>query len=680
MPNALIYEKSPYLLQHAHNPVDWMPWGDAAFERAHSENKPVFLSIGYSTCHWCHVMERESFENDETARILNDNFISIKVDREERPDVDRVYMLFVQATSGSGGWPMSVWLTPDRKPFFGGTYFPPDARYGRAGFPDILNHIAKAWHEKRPELESAGTRVIEQLQPHVDVGTAQPSALDFDLFHFSYSQFRRSFDTQFGGFGSAPKFPRPSALNYLLREYCMTKSEEALEMVVTTLKAMARGGMNDQLGGGFHRYSVDRHWFVPHFEKMLYDQAQLATSYLEAFQITKNGVLAATAREIFEYVLRDMRHPEGGFYSAEDADSIDPENPAHKGEGAFYIWRRSEIDALLGPELSSSFCTQYGVEVDGNVTEDPHGEFAGRNILYETGPVEGASEKIEAAKRIVFEARCKRPRPHLDDKILTSWNGLMISAFAKGAQLLNDPGYLAAGQKAAQFILDTMYTPGEHRLLRRFREGEAAIDGFLDDYAFFAAGLLDLYDTCFDPQYLKIAVDLVEHAFSRFEDTVSGGFFSVPQSDSAQLLQLKDDYDGAEPAANSIAIDVLLRLVHLTGDDQFRCSAERALKHFAPKMREHSGQAPQMLVALGRYLTVPAQYVIRSEYIGQESIALVAERRREFRPYETVAIVSDQQTESLKAVSPFLAKLERRGRITVYECANFVCQLPRVID
>lgn len=677
MANALIHEKSPYLLQHAHNPVNWMPWGDAAFEKARTENKPVFLSIGYSTCHWCHMMERESFENEAIAQILNESFISIKVDREERPDVDRVYMLFVQASSGSGGWPMSVWLTPDRKPFFGGTYFPPDARYGRAGFPDLLRHIAKLWHEKRDEIEAAGDRVVTQLQGYIE-SAGGLSGLDHDLFHSAYQSLRRSFDSEFGGFGSAPKFPRPVTLNYLLREYASTHDREPLDMVVKTLHAMAAGGMNDQLGGGFHRYSVDRHWFVPHFEKMLYDQAQLAWSYLEAFQITRDRKLESSARQIFEYVRRDMVHSGGAFFSAEDADSPDPENPSHKGEGAFYIWRKAEIDGLLGPDVSAVFCKHYGVKPDGNVLEDPQGEFTGRNILYAAEPESTA--QLDDAKRTLFEERAKRPRPHLDDKILTSWNALMISAFAKAAQVLDDEGYLESVTRAMSFLLDTMYSSASGRLLRRFREGDGAIDGFLDDYAFLAQALLDLYEANFKPEYLEIAARLAREGFVRFEDTENGGFYSTASDGEPLLWRIKDDYDGAEPSGNSVAIDVLLRLAHITGDDNFRARAEKALRYFAPKLREQAGQAPQMLVALGRYLTEPSQYVVRCATFDAKVRSLIAEKQRDFQPYRTYAVITDEAAGRLPEVAPFLAGLERKGAITIYECANFVCRLPQVME
>src|SRR5258708_4415024 len=390
--NRLAREKSPYLLQHAHNPVDWYPWGEEAFEKAARENKPIFLSVGYSTCHWCHVMERESFESEEIAGVLNRHFVPVKVDREERPDVDRLYMLFVQTSTGSGGWPMSVWLTPGRKPFFGGTYFPLDNRYGRPGFRHVLERLAEAWRDDRARIEESGDKVIEQLNEYASLGPAEdksPGSAGPEVLERAFQGFRRMFDARRGGFGGAPKFPRPSIHNFLVRYYAASRNEEALEMVLTTLREMVKGGMNDQIGGGFHRYSVDERWFVPHFEKMLYDQAQLATSYLEAFQITRDEQYAAAARDIFTYLLRDMTDAGGGFYSAEDADSvIDPAHPHEKGEGAFYVWRQAELEAALGQPSAAMFCYRYGVEAGGNVEEDPQGEFRGANILFQAHAIE----------------------------------------------------------------------------------------------------------------------------------------------------------------------------------------------------------------------------------------------------------------------------------------------------
>ena len=541
--NALIHEKSPYLRQHAHNPVDWLPWGQAAFDKARNEDKPIFLSIGYSTCHWCHVMAHESFEDEAVAEVLNRDFVPIKMDREERPDIDRIYMLFVQASTGSGGWPMSVWLTPELKPFFGGTYFPPSGRYGRPGFRDLLLHLAQVWKQERDKVELSGNNVSEQLRSMAatSLATFEPDA---ELLHSAFRQFERMYDKHQGGFGGAPKFPRPVVLNFLLRYSFQENNPDALAMVTHTLHAMASGGMHDQLGGGFHRYSVDDHLFVPHFEKMLYDQAQLAIAYLETYQATGDEKLAAVARDIFEYVLRDLTSPEGGFYSAEDADSPDPENPSHSGEGSFYIWRKNEIDAVTGAD-SPFFCKHFGVEAEGNVEVDPHGEFGGRNILFQAQEAALSVGVLQAAQKLLA-VRNKRPRPHLDNKILTAWNGLQISALAKGYRVLGDPRYLEAAMRAAKFILAKLYTPGTGQLLRRYCEGDAAVAAFLDDYAFLSNALLDLFEAKPEPWILKFAVDLAQRGLARFEDENAGGFFSTEDGVSDVLMRIKDDYDGAE--------------------------------------------------------------------------------------------------------------------------------------
>ncbi len=677
MSNALINEKSPYLRQHASNPVNWLPWGEQAFEKARTEDKPIFLSVGYSTCHWCHVMAHESFEDERVAEILNRDFVPIKVDREERPDVDRIYMLFVQVSTGSGGWPMSVWLTPELKPFFGGTYFPPDSRYGRPGFRQLLEHLGRAWKQERTTVEASGTNVAEQLRA---IAAPAKAALepDRELFDAAFWQFRRMFDARWGGFGGAPKFPRPVVLNYLLRYYVAEKNAEALEMAVRTLEGMAAGGMHDHLGGGFHRYSVDERWFVPHFEKMLYDQAQLAISYLEAYQISRDERLAAVAHGIFEYVLRDLMDASGGFYSAEDADSPDPDDPSHSGEGAFYIWKKAEIEALLGKNEAAAFCAHFGVVAEGNVAQDPQGEFTGRNILYEATTQQDTSVSI-SAKRTLFEVRSKRPRPHLDRKILTSWNGLMISALAKGYVALGEQRYLAAAQKAAAFLLNTMYDAQSGRLLRRFCDGEAAVPAFVDDYAFFAQALIDLFEAALDPSYLEIAVALARSGLRQFEDTDQGGFYSTVENAPDLLLRVKDDYDGAEPSGNSVATEVLLRLAQLTGNDEFRQRAERSLRAFAPKIKAQPTIAPQMLVALGRWLAEPEQVVIRCGEIDDEVVRLVSERRAQFNPNSVALAISDSTANKLTATAPFLGGLERKGRITIYECRNFVCELPKVI-
>jgi uncharacterized protein len=687
--NRLAGEQSPYLLQHAHNPVDWYPWGEAAFEKARRENKPIFLSIGYSTCHWCHVMERESFENDKIAELLNRDYVAIKVDREERPDVDRIYMTFVQATTGGGGWPMSVWLTPQLQPFFGGTYFPPENRFGHPGFASILTQIADAWRDQRGQIEDSAREVVQQLQKHITVEPGRSTAINTDLLGSGFSYFRRTFDALLGGFGGAPKFPRPSVYNFLLRYSARTKNQEALEMVLLTLREMAKGGMHDQLGGGFHRYAVDERWFVPHFEKMLYDQAQLAISYLEAFQITGDPQYAEVARRIFDYVLRDMIGPDGGFYSAEDADSvIDPEEPKVKGEGAFYIWTADEIRDLLPQPTADWFCYRYGVAEGGNVANDPHNEFNNRNILYQAMSVadtamqfrqieETVAEGLKQAEAILLEARSKRVRPHLDDKILTAWNGLMISAFALGGAVLGDERYAAAARRAAEFVLARMYDPQTGVLLRRYREGDAAIPGFLDDYSMFAQALIDLYETQFDLRHLETAIRLTEKQRERFEDPKDGGFFSTGEADGALVMRIKDDYDGAEPSGNSVALSNLLRLAQFTGRSDLRESADRLLAAFAPRLSVGAATLPQMLAACEYYLSEQRQIVIAGERGGPDTEALLRAIYTRFVPNRIMLLADAATREALAKWIPSLPSMhEVNGRAAAYICKNYACQLP----
>ncbi|MCX7604000.1 MAG: thioredoxin domain-containing protein [Bryobacteraceae bacterium] len=628
--NALIHEKSPYLLQHAHNPVDWLPWGEAAFAKARAEDRPIFLSIGYSTCHWCHVMERESFENGEIAALLNRFFVPVKVDREERPDVDRLYMTFVQATTGSGGWPLSVWLTPDLRPFYGGTYFPPESRWGRPGFRQILEQIALAWQTNRAKILEAGLRIQEEIQQAVAVeaGGRMPAA---DAVHSGFQQFRRSFDAVHGGFGGAPKFPRPAVLHFLFRYFRRMGNAEALEMARRTLVEMRRGGMYDQVGGGFHRYSVDERWFVPHFEKMLYDQAQLAAAYLEAAQITGKAAepeVLLTAQEICEYVLRDMTHPEGAFYSAEDADSEDPARPGHKGEGAFYLWSWEEMERLLGEDLPL-FAACYGCRARGNVDHDPHGEFEGRNILWMARPELAADPAVARCRGILFEARSKRPRPHRDDKVLAAWNGLMISALARVGAATGEARYVEAARRAFAFLEKALLLP-DGRLLRRWREGEAAVPAMLDDYAALALAAIDLHQAVFEEALLGRAVQLARVMIELFEDAGGGGFFTSPASASDLLFRMKEDYDGAEPSGNSLAVEALLRLARLTGDDSFLAPARRTLEAFASRLEQQPSALPRMLAALLLHEAPPVEIEFRGA-----AEALLGEFHRHFEPFAT---------------------------------------------
>jgi len=688
--NRLIEEKSPYLLQHAHNPVDWYAWGPEAFEKSRKEDKPIFLSIGYSTCHWCHVMERESFENEQTAAIMNKYFVSIKVDREERPDVDRIYMTYVQASTGSGGWPMSVWLTPDLKPFVGGTYFPPENRYGRAGFPIMLERIAEAWRADRQKIVDSSQAVLEQLRKQTEVApvaTGLPGAAALDG---GFSVFRRSFDSKLGGFGDAPKFPRPVAHNFLLRYYARTGNKEALEMVLATLRAMAQGGMNDHLGGGFHRYSVDARWFVPHFEKMLYDQAQLAISYLEAFQITHDVFYAGIARRILDYVLRDMTDKDGGFYSAEDADSvIDPAHPEEKGEGAFYIWMRTEIEKIAGKPAAAWFSYRYGVEEHGNVAEDPHQEFTGKNILFEAHtleetaqhfgkPVGEVRKALEHASAKLLAERSKRVRPHLDDKVLTAWNGLMISAFAKGGAMLDEPRYSASAKRAADFILGRMVDAKTGILLRRYRQQESAIPGFLDDYAFFTQGLLDLYETQFEVRHLDAALKLTEKQTALFLDISNGAFFSSTAGDAALVMRMKEDYDGAEPSGNSVAVMNLLRLAQMIDRQDLREIANKAFLALASRLQNGQVGVPQLMVAYQFSLSKPKQIILVGDVSAADTQELLRVLHGRFVPEKIVMLVADDASrETLAGYLPVVETMTRlHGKASAYVCENYTCKLP----
>ncbi|HEX7941345.1 MAG TPA: thioredoxin domain-containing protein, partial [Gemmatimonadaceae bacterium] len=599
MPNRLATQSSPYLLQHANNPVDWYPWGSEALDRAKRENKPILLSIGYAACHWCHVMEHESFEDPAIASLLNEHFVSVKVDREERPDVDRVYMAFVQGTTGSGGWPMSVWLTPDLKPFYGGTYFPPTSRWNRPGFIDVLRELHRAWTDKRSEIERSARSVTEQLKnaSQADLATDVPSP---DLLTGIAAQFASAFDQRYAGFGSSPKFPRPSELLFLLREHVRSGDADAKAMVLSTLRAMALGGMRDHIGGGFHRYSVDTAWRVPHFEKMLYDQGQLVLAYLEAAQVSGDAFFLEVAEDTLRYVMREMTGQGGGFYSAEDADSIPPEQAgkpdAHKMEGAFYLWRARELDDLLG-DASALVKRRFGIEADGNAPVDPQQEFVGKNLLYVAHAVQDVAEEfgrasdsvsqaLSGARLLMFQARLQRPRPHLDDKILTAWNGLMIAAFARAARVVRalahdgrqmGAPYLEAARRTARFIRSSLWNDETGRLLRRYRDGHAEIDGYAEDYAYLIFGLLELFQADPDPEWLEWAVTLQRTQDALFWDEDSGGWFSTTGQDPTVLLRMKEDYDGAEPAASSVAVGNLLRLVHLAPDATAAERIERTL-------------------------------------------------------------------------------------------------------
>ncbi len=686
-PNRLIHEKSPYLLQHAYNPVDWRPWGPEAFEAARRENKPIFLSIGYSTCHWCHVMERESFSNPEIAAVMNRHFICVKVDREERPDVDQVHMAFVQATTGGGGWPMSVFLTPDLKPFFGGTYFPPTAVSGRPGFKEILEILAREWETNHDKIVDSATEIADKLKQSAERAGSSSGQPERSILESGFARYEKSFDATNGGFGGAPKFPQPVALNFLLRHHARTGNPQALEMALLTLRRMSEGGIHDHLGGGFHRYSTDARWFLPHFEKMLYDQAQLAVSYLEAYQLTREPLFEQTARDILDYVLSRMTDPAGGFYSAEDADSALVDEPGEKAEGAFYVWTAEEVSRVLGDD--ELFAARFGVRADGNVEVDHFGEFKGKNILFAAVSPEELSGKfglsaaevvsrLESARGRLLQAREKRPRPLRDDKVLTAWNGLMISAFSKAAQTLGDDRYRKAAENAARFLQTNLYNHATKRLQRRWRQGEAAVDGFADDYFFLVQGLLDLYETTLQDRWLLWAMDLSESADRLFLDRERGGWFTTAGTDPHLLLRLKDDYDGAEPAPSSVATLNLLRLSQLAPEGPWKEEAGKSLQAFAARLEQVPTAMPQMLAALDFHLEKPLQILIAGDADSPDTKAIAREIHRRFIPAKAIFLADGGPAQ--KRLSPgleILSSLKKiDGKATAYICRDYVCQLP----
>ena len=688
-PNRLLREKSPYLLQHAYNPVDWYPWGEEAFEKARREEKPIFLSIGYSTCYWCHVMEREVFENESIAALMNQMVVPIKVDREERPDIDRIYMSALQAMNGSGGWPMSMFLTPDLKTFFGATYIPPVENYGRPGFPQILKTIHEVWTTDRAKVIEAAGKANDYL---VRLSSQEGESLDPDVqaLELGFQAFQKSYDERNAGFGGAPKFPRPVALNFLLRYYARKKNISALEMSLTTLRRMANGGMYDHVGGGFHRYSTDERWHVPHFEKMLYDQAQLIISYLEAYQITHDKFFSGVAEDVLGYVLRDVTHANGGFYSAEDAESApDHSALAQKEEGAFYVWTKSEIESILPPEESQIWCRYYGVEDNGNVTNDPHGVFQGKNVLHliltpaEVSKQLAISEEqgkklLASARHRLFVERNKRPHCHLDDKILTSWNGLMISALARAYQVLGDIRYLEAAGKSAGFILTNMRNESTGELYHRYRDGEARFEGQLDDYAFLLQALIDLYEASFNIDWLTEALRLAEDQNRLFYDHEKGGFFDTAGRDPSILVRTKEWYDGAEPSGNSVAILNLLRLAQFTKSQEMETMARKSFLHFGERMFNAGQAMPQMLVALSFSLAKPKQIILAGEAGDPHTITLLREVHSHFAPEKVLMLADgDKGGSELSMFIPLIHSMKKvDGRSTVYVCENYACQLP----
>ena len=685
--NSLADEKSPYLLQHAHNPVEWFAWGEAAFQKARDENKPIFLSVGYSTCHWCHVMERESFENEETAALMNQNFVNVKVDREERPDVDKLYMNFVMlANRGQGGWPMSVFLTPDLKPFYGGTYYPPTDAYGRPGFPNLLRSLAKAWREDNAKILEASNSSLNALKQFTEIESAPHNSIDWNaIYQTCNAQLRESYDEEWAGFGAAPKFPRPVVHDFLHVFYARNGDETARLMNENTLHIMTDRGMNDQLGGGYHRYSVDQFWVVSHFEKMLYDQAQLAISLVEMYQISGDDYYLQAVNKVLGYVWRDMSHIDGGFYAAEDADSLPRPNALLKEEGAFYVWKKSEIEQLLPQPDAQIFCDFYGITPEGNAPRqgDPHGEFRGKNILFENGelPViakmngvtlREASEKLGYAREVLFEVRKTRPRPHRDDKIIVAWNGLMISAFARASVALNNARYARAATGAAEFVLRELWD-GEN-LKRHWKDGAADVPAFCDDYAALSRACLDLYDATFETTWLQRAQQLADRMSELFWDEQSGAFFNS-SPDARVLVRFKEDYDGAEPAASSLAVEVGARLFHILGRDDWRDKAARTSAAFAARVSAIPSAMPLLLRGQMLLDESPQHVVIVGE--KDQSSELVGAARAGFAPFRHTILLDKNSREFFAARQEWTREMKPiDGKPTAYVCQNFACQAP----
>ena len=671
MPNKLSEELSPYLLQHKDNPVDWFPWGEEAFQKAKHEDKPIFLSIGYATCHWCHVMEHESFEDPEVAALLNEAFIPVKVDREERPDIDQVYMAYCQLSTGHGGWPLTIIMTPEANPFFAATYIPKSSRHGRVGMLDLIPRVQNVWATRRGEVEDSAANNAEIINKASDwaIDTSIPSR---ETLMLGYQQLKDNYDPEHGGFGKAPKFPSPHQLLFLLDHGWATGDRDAFEMVEKTLQRMRLGGLFDHVGFGFHRYSTDAEWLLPHFEKMLYDQAMIALAATEAFAVLGDDRLKEIADRIFTYVIRDMTNPDGGFYSAEDADS-------EGVEGKFYVWSVDELNQLLGEDEGRFFGEVYQFTTEGNFVEEATHERTGANIPHLKDTLNSLPENqqnaLENSRKRLFEHRKKRIHPLKDDKVLTDWNGLMIAAFARYAQVTGDHDAVTHAGRAAAFVRNHLYS-AEGRLLHRYRVGHAGLQANLDDYAFLVWGLLELYQASFEVAWLTWAVELHEAMIERFWDSEDGGFYFSPSDGEALISRTKEAYDGAIPSGNSVALMNLLRLARITGNTSYEEKADKLLKMFgAPVRRQPSGFAA-MLLGLGFFLGVSYEIVIVGEKQAPDTLALLEVIKKANLPY-AVILVMEPNADELKEIAPFTQHMKAlNGKATVYVCQNFECHQP----
>ncbi len=672
--NQLIHETSPYLLQHAHNPVDWHAWGPEALGKAKAENKPILLSIGYSACHWCHVMEHESFENDQIATLMNDHFVNIKVDREERPDLDHIYQAAIQMLTGQGGWPLTAFLTPDQEVFYGGTYFPPDDRHGRPGFPRVLESIAEAYHQRQDDVANSVEQIRDGLKK-ISTTEGSMGALTSTLLENAARGLANHVDMVHGGFGTQPKFPNPTNLEYLLRFWHATGNQNFLNLVVLTLDKMAQGGIYDQLGGGFHRYSTDTHWLVPHFEKMLYDNAQLLPLYLAMYQITQEPFYARVARETSGYIKREMSHPEGGFYATQDADS-------EGEEGKFFVWKKAEVDALLGSD-ARLFCRYYDITDTGNwehrnniprltITMQQLAALFNREA-------DAATASIDSAKSVLFEAREQRVKPFRDEKILTAWNGLMISGMVQAYTVLGDEEALGIVRRTIAFLQQHMLHDG--RLLRTYKDGQAKLDAYLDDYAFLTAGLLDTFEATFDRAYFELAETLTKTLVDEFWDEDQGAFFFTGNRHEALISRTKSAFDQAIPSGNAVATKNLLRLYHLTGRDDYLQRAERVLGLYAQQMERQPSGLGAMLNALDFYLRKPREIVLIGDPAATDTQAFIQTIRAQYMSNKIVIQLDPQHLDAHLAALPLLrdllaGKTQVEGRATVYVCHDFTCSLP----
>ena len=664
VPNRLINEKSPYLLQHAYNPVDWFPWGTEAFEKAKAEDKPIFLSIGYSCCHWCHVMERESFEDIEVAEVLNKSYISIKVDREERPDIDSIYMAVCQVLTGSGGWPLTIIMTPDKKPFFAGTYFPKHSKYGRPGLIDMLNTVSEAWINKKDELLTTSNEIIKAV--HKSTSSSNKGNIGMATIDTAYNGFQHLFDPSYGGFGSAPKFPTPHNLSFLLRNWMITKNQAILEIVEKTLESMYKGGIFDHIGFGFSRYSTDRKWLVPHFEKMLYDNALLAIAYIEAYQATNKSLYKDVADKIFSYILRDMTSTEGGFYSAEDADS-------EGEEGKFYVWTVDEIKTVLGDDDAKLFCNYYDISKSGN--------FESKNIpnlisadLKEMQNNLSIASKLESIRQKLFIYREGRIHPYKDDKILTSWNGLMIAALSYGGRVFSNKLYIDAAEKAADFIINNLVRT-DGRLMARYRDGQSAYPGYLDDYCFIVWGLIELYETTFNINYLKKALEFTKSMLELFWDNTDGGLFIYGKDSEELILRPKDIYDGAIPSGNSVAALNMLRLSRIIGDEYLESKAKEIISTFGGDINENPNSYSQFLIALLFSIIPTKEIVIAGEKDSEDTLKMLKEINSRFIPFSTV-ILNNGNKELYNMISYIESQKRINARATAYVCEDMACNEP----